>query len=233
MSLQDFFSNAVAFLLTLLVFSYLLGDNPLYRFALHVFVGVAAGYASAVVFRDVLKPRLYDAWFAAGKEYVERQNWTPLLLIALLTLLALLVALKLNSGLAPYGNIAIAFVVGVGAAVAVGGAVTGTLFPQIKASWVSPFASGDPGDILNTPIIIISTLLALMYFFYSGRSMPGGKVERPGAVRVLAFGGQAIITVTLAALYVGALAASLALFTERLGFLYRFSLEIAKFFGFV
>ena len=36
----------VAVILTLFVFSYLLGDNALYRLAEHIFVGVAVGYAA-------------------------------------------------------------------------------------------------------------------------------------------------------------------------------------------
>ncbi|NIV32980.1 MAG: hypothetical protein GWN58_27110, partial [Anaerolineae bacterium] len=41
--------------LTLLIFSYLLGDNPLYRLALHLFVGTLLGYSFGVVLRDVLR----------------------------------------------------------------------------------------------------------------------------------------------------------------------------------
>ena len=220
MTLEQLF-GAIAFLLTLLVFSYILGDNPFYRFALHLFVGVAAGYTSTVVIREVLKPRLFDGWGSAIKEYTSN-NPAPLISLTLLMLLSVLILLKLSPRLAPFGNTAIAFVVGVGAAVAVGGAITGTLFPQVRASWANPFASGAPLDVFNTSIVLLSTLLAFMYFFYGGRALPGGKVERPVPLKALAFGGQIVITITLAALYVGALAASLALFIERVTFLYTF-----------
>ena len=228
MTLEQLVSNAVAFLLTLLVFSYIFGDNPLYRLALHLFVGVAAGYASIVVLQAVIVPRLIVS--LPGAISTAAGDPIPLIRVMVPLVLGILILFKASPGLAPYGNTAIAFVVGVGAAVAVGGAITGTLWPQVKASWV---ISNEPGEVINAPIIVLCTLLALMYFFYSGRPLPGGQVERPGAVRALALGGQAVITITLAALYVGALAASLALFTERIGFLYQFSLEIAKLFGFV
>ncbi|MBI3242213.1 MAG: hypothetical protein HYZ49_07970 [Chloroflexi bacterium] len=235
--LEQLVGNAVAFLLTLLVFSYILGDNPLYRIALHVFVGVAAGYVSVVVFQSVIAPRLFSGWLPAIQTAAANQTGPndplPLIRLIVLSLLSFLLLFKLNPRSAPVGNFVIAFVVGVGAAVAVGGAVTGTLFPQVTAAWVNPFASGDPADAINLPLIVLCTVLALMYFFYGGRSLPGGKVERPAWVRVLALGGQGVITVTLAALYVGALAASMALFVERIGFLYQFSLEMAKLFGFI
>ncbi|MEK7329131.1 MAG: hypothetical protein AAB217_28120, partial [Chloroflexota bacterium] len=100
--------------------------------------------------------------------------------------------------------------------------ITGTLFPQVRASWANPFASGVPLDVFNTSVVLLSTLLAFMYFFYGGRALPGGKVERPVPLKALAFGGQIVITITLATLYVGTLAASLALFIERVTSLYTF-----------
>jgi hypothetical protein len=42
-SLLDTVGTIVAIVLTLFVFSYLLGDNILYRLAEHIFVGVAVG----------------------------------------------------------------------------------------------------------------------------------------------------------------------------------------------
>jgi len=43
---------------TLAVFSFLYRDSPIYRFAEHVFVGVATGYAVVVQFHTVFMPNL-------------------------------------------------------------------------------------------------------------------------------------------------------------------------------
>ena len=48
----------VASLLTLCVFTFLYRDNPLYRFAEHLFVGVSAGYLLAVQYQNVLRPNV-------------------------------------------------------------------------------------------------------------------------------------------------------------------------------
>lgn len=48
--------------LTLLIFSYLLGDNPLYRLALHLFIGALVGYSFGIVLRDVLIGMLLTRW---------------------------------------------------------------------------------------------------------------------------------------------------------------------------
>ena len=44
------------FVLTLMIFSYLLGDNILYRLAVYVFVGLAAGYITVVTWDSVIWP---------------------------------------------------------------------------------------------------------------------------------------------------------------------------------
>jgi hypothetical protein len=48
--------------------------------------------------------------------------------------LAVFLLLKLSPRTAPLGNVAMGFVMGVGSAVAVGGAVLGTLLPQVSAT---------------------------------------------------------------------------------------------------
>ena len=42
------------------LFSFLYKDNPLYKFAEHLFIGVSIGYYVSVQFWDVLKPKLWD-----------------------------------------------------------------------------------------------------------------------------------------------------------------------------
>ena len=58
----------VAAALTLMVYSYLLGDNVLYRIAEHIFVGVAVGYSAVVAFHSVLYPKLLAPLLAAPQE---------------------------------------------------------------------------------------------------------------------------------------------------------------------
>ncbi len=54
----DLVTGIISFLLTLMILSYLIGDNPLFRVAVYIFVGVSAGYAAAVAWWQVLFPRL-------------------------------------------------------------------------------------------------------------------------------------------------------------------------------
>jgi hypothetical protein len=48
LTLPDLLGGFVGLLLTLLVFSYLLGDNVLFRITIHIFIGVARFIYSSV-----------------------------------------------------------------------------------------------------------------------------------------------------------------------------------------
>ena len=50
----------VAAFLTLCIFSFLYRDNPFYKFAEHLFVGISAGYYIALNFWTVIVPNLWE-----------------------------------------------------------------------------------------------------------------------------------------------------------------------------
>ena len=54
----DLIAGFIAFIFTLFIFSYLIGDNPLFRIAVYIFVGVSAGYVASVACRQVIWPDL-------------------------------------------------------------------------------------------------------------------------------------------------------------------------------
>jgi len=57
----------ISALLSLAVFSFLYKDNPFYRFAEHLFIGVANGYAVTFYYHNILVPTLFDPLFRQGK----------------------------------------------------------------------------------------------------------------------------------------------------------------------
>ena len=113
--------------LTLLIFSYLLGDNPLYRLAVHLFVGALVGYSFGIVFRDVL----LDMVFAQLLD-------DPSVVVVPLVL-GILLLIKGLPRHAYIGNSSVAYLVGVGSAVALSGALLGTIVPQVGAAFARSF----------------------------------------------------------------------------------------------
>ena len=126
MSFADWIGAFLGFVLTLLVFSYLIGDNSLFRITLHIFIGVSAGFAAVVAIYNVILPRMIEPIFMSNRS-------EQLLALFPLILAGLLIA-KISPRFAFIGNLPMSYLVGVSAAVAIGGAVTGTLIPQVLAS---------------------------------------------------------------------------------------------------
>ena len=124
----NLFTGVISFLFTLLIFSYVLGDNPLFRVAVYIFIGVSAGYIAAVAWWQVIMPRLVYPFMSAISSGTLLQ--VGLILVPLLGALMLLVFPHVTG----LGRIPLAFLVGVGAAVTIAGALIGTLIPQIQGT---------------------------------------------------------------------------------------------------
>jgi hypothetical protein len=205
----------VAALLTLAVLSYALGSNPLFRLAEYLFVGVAAGYGGALAWTQVLWPRLL-LLVAAPRAY-----WH----YGLFFLLGFMLLARGSRRLAVLGNLPLGVLFGVGAALALGGALTGTLVPQLRASVVSLAPRDYPGAqgwllALEAGLLLLGTLAALSAFHFStrGRGMLSGVGY--GALRSLGVVGRGLIMVVLGALIAGALLSFFAILNSRVAFLF-------------
>ena len=217
----DLVAGIVSFLLTLMILSYLIGDNPAFRIAVYIFVGVSAGYAAAVTWWQVLSPRLIEPLLKGGL--------TERLLALIALILGVLLLMKLSPRTARLGNPVIALLVGVGAAVAVGGAVMGTLFPQTQAS-INVFNLSNAGEywlerLFFGTIMLVGTITTLVYFHFGAKSTPGGP-QRGKLVTILGWIGQVFIAITLGVLFAGVFAAAMTALFERLNFIWSF---LAKF----
>jgi hypothetical protein len=208
----DLLTGVLSLFFTVALLSYLIGDNPLYRLTLHIFIGVSVGYAVLVVIYQVLRPRLV-APLLTGDPLVVAAAVGPLLLFAFLVL-------KLSPRASALGNVSVGYLVGVGTAVAVGGALTGTLVPQIKATWLSILPDAD-GTFINNIVIIVGTVTTLLAFQFWLRGRTGtGEVRRTAVMRVLAGVGQLFLVITLGTIYGGLILAGLAVFSERVMSIY-------------
>lgn len=154
-------------LLTLVVYTYLVGDNPAYRVAQHLFVGVSVGLATLAVVYNVLWPQL--VFLSLQKDTYTIFTEHILLLAALLLGLILLakVVLPRNAG----SNSVLGIIVGVGAATALGGALIGTLVPQTLATMVplTGAGNGDIPSILGNIVLVVGVVATLSYFYFTAR----------------------------------------------------------------
>jgi hypothetical protein len=222
---HDFIGAIVGFILTILVFTYILGDNPLFRLSMHIFVGVSVGFAAVVVIYNVIIFQLIVPLYQ-----------DPLGSVALLPPLIVgiwLLVTKVSPRLARFGNPTLAYLVGVGAATAVGGAVLGTLFPQINASGLLFDFEAAPATGLGMGayfvrgvIILIGTITTLMFFQFGMRARKDQPAQRSRWVQDLGQIGMVFIAITFGSLFAGVYSAALTALIERMNFLIDFLLPL-------
>ena len=214
-------SAFIGLILTLLVFSYLIGDNPLFRFAIYLFIGVSAGYAATAAWHYILWPKLFSQ--------LGDVNQLILMIVPLLLTISLLA--KLSPRISWIGNFAMAVLVGVGAATAVGGALIGTLLPQAEAA-MSAFDMGSltGSEILvrlfDATIMLLGTVLTLAAFQYTMRRAADGSAQKNAFMDGLSKAGRVFVSITLGVLFAGVYIAALTAMIERLSSLIHFTRQL-------
>lgn len=217
----------VAALLTLITLSYAIGDHPVFRVVLHIFIGVAAGYAAAVAVQDIVLPQLGYPLL----DLINGVGQIDLIDFGLRAFFSVLLIAKLSPRTSWIGNPATALLAGVGAALAVGGAVQGTILPQVAgtatifdlSAFQLALQGGYYGEsiqiILAGMVMVLAAVSTLAYFHFGARARGNQAPQRNIFVDVLAWVGSVFIAITLAALFSGVLLSALGALIERFAFL--------------
>jgi hypothetical protein len=115
-----------------------------------------------------------------------------------------------------------AVLVGVGAAAAVGGALLGTVVPQVQAS-IDAFdwrAAGGGANAIRMlfegTVMFFGTVLTLASFHFSARRSADGAPQRNSILEWIAWLGRIFIAITLGVLFAGVYMAALTAMIERL-----------------
>lgn len=161
---------------TLTIFSFLYGDNPFYKFAEAVLVGVSAGYWMVVAFWDVLVPNLMGKiWPALIRRWALPGLSGPEAARNLLYLIPLALGIMLLWRLSPVGTwIArwpLAFIIGTTAGLQLIAFLHGDFLEQIRNS-ILPLVVMNQGVFdfwgsVTNIFIVVGVLSCLAYFFFS------------------------------------------------------------------
>ncbi len=193
--------------LALFTLSYLIGDNPLYRLALHIFVGVLTGYSFGVVVREVLLRMAFPKLMSNPAAVV-----VPLVL-------GILLLFKGFPKQAFVGNFSMAQLIGVGAAVALGGALLGTLAPQVEATGraLSPASlTSLRFGLLDGLMIVVGTVCTLLAFTFTQPGRDADGFTWRSIIDGAAWIGRVFLVVAFGVAFAGALTASLSIFVGRM-----------------
>jgi hypothetical protein len=221
----ELISAFIGLILTLMVFSYLIGDNPLFRIAIYLFIGVSSGYAAAVVVRSVLLPKI---------NVLQSNDVNQIVLGMIPLLLSVTLLAKFSTRLSWLGNFAMAILVGVGAAAAIGGALIGTLLPQIQAS-MDAFNIRSAGGganvflkLVDGMVMFLGTVFTLASFQFSAGKAVDGTVKRNPIFQGVAWVGRIFVAITLGAIFAGVYMAALTAMIERLSSFINFAQQFGS-----
>lgn len=214
MTTLDTIGMVLGAILTLFTISYLLGDNPLYKLATNLFIGTLVGYSLGIVLRDVMVGMLLTQ--------LADDPITAVIPLAL----GLLLLFKGFPKQAYVGNLSVAYLLGVGVAVALGGALAGTLAPQIQATGHAlhpdSLASYRFG-LIDGLMVVIGTVCTLLSFAFIkvGPKQGGNLIYRLGGKLIGAAGtvGRVFLIFAFGIAFAGALTASLTILIGRLQYL--------------
>lgn len=154
-------STLIAAILTLAIYSFLYRDNPFYRFAEHLLIGLSVGFTLVLLFNSVLMPKLFLPLFHQGD---------PFSIIPLLFGLSMFG--RLSRRLSQISKPALALMIGSGAGVSIPAMLEARVLRQLAAT-VEPFAEiGHGTDIgfwmtITAIITLVGVVTVMIYFFYT------------------------------------------------------------------
>src|SRR5437588_4628965 len=194
-----------------MVFSYLIGANPLWRVAQSLLVGVSVGYVTLVLLTQVVAPQMARV-LAPAASAAPADRWLAAIPVALGLLLLVRIAYP-GAWPASFG---LNLVVVVGSALALGGALAGSIVPQ-SLDTMRLLDFNNPYTLVGNVVLVLGVITALTYFAFGAR--PNG--ERPVPLRALSTTGRWVLVITFGAI-LGSLATTFyTALIERLEFLLR------------
>ena len=221
---MEFLGIWIAAFLTLCIFSFLYRDNPFYRFAEHLFVGVSVGYSVVITIHQGFIPLAWEP-LAEGVSALQSEMTsegtpaTKAALIGLFKIFPICIGLLFFARLSPRHTwlirYPIAILIGFGSGIAIPNVLQASIFEQTYGT-LTPFAAMHEGtlppwDIVGSILIGIGLICTLTYFFFS--------VEHQGPVGWLSKVGIAFLMIGFGAAFGNTVMGRVALLIHRVGFL--------------
>lgn len=187
-------------LMTLMIYSLLYRENPLYRIAEHAFLGLATAYGLYAVWKDILFPKWLEPIRKEGQWmwalalvpglmyytiYSRRLNWMSRMVMT--TMMGFTAGLYFREWAGQY-------------------------MPQIANSFRPLFQTSPPFLLFDNIVFIVALVSVMTYFFFSFE-------HRAKPVRASADLGRWLMMIAFGAMFGSTVMARLSLFIGRLSFM--------------
>ncbi|MBN1423734.1 hypothetical protein JXA88_04175 [Candidatus Fermentibacteria bacterium] len=153
---MDLVSAWVAAFLTLAIYSFLYKDNPLYRFAESLFVGLSLGYEIGIVLHRTIIPNLFQKLAADPG-----RNWY----LVIGGVLGIMLYLRYVQRVSFLGRWALAVYMGYFVGVELMQRLHGDVLPQVKDTML-PLLPLSLASVQNL-LVLVGVLSVLVYFYFS------------------------------------------------------------------
>ena len=206
---METFGIWVAAFLTLCILSFLYRDNPFYRFAEHLFIGVAVGYGIVQTIHNGFIPVAWKPLATAFTDETARSGFIKLIPVCS----GLLFFARLSPRHTWLIRYPIAILIGYGAGVAIPLVLQTDIFAQVRGT-LTPFGSLtalSAGEIFGAVLMVTGVICTLTYFFFS--------VEHRGAVGGLSKIGIAFLMIGFGSAFGNTVMGRVALLIQRVNFL--------------
>jgi hypothetical protein len=187
MSTSVLFGVWIAVGLSLFIYTFLYKDNPFFKLAEHIFVGVSVGYLLTITHYEVMVKKLYTPMVQQGN------GW-----LIIPTVLGFFMLAHLIPRMTWLSRLTFAFVLGMSSGVAIPRIISSFILQQVQGTIKPLVTVGDSGLAftlanLNSLLILIGVVSVLFYFFFS--------IEHTGAVRRVARIGIYFLMVSFGAAF--------------------------------
>ncbi|GAB1468331.1 hypothetical protein MASR2M64_10480 [Candidatus Cloacimonadota bacterium] len=143
---------------TFSIFSFLYKDNPFYKLAEQIFVGLSAAYWLVYLFYSIMLPNLFTKLISDFRGNI------ILLIPAVLGLMMLMRIIPKTQWLSRFP---IAIMIGTSAGISMARYAKSDLLSQISATMINPFAGETTSIVIGNFLLIIGTICGVYYFYFS------------------------------------------------------------------
>jgi hypothetical protein len=202
MSTETLIGAWVAVGLSLLIYSFLYKDNPFFKLAEHIFVGISIGYLLTITYYQVMVNKLYLPMMQQGKWWLVIPAFLGMLMLS-----------RFIPPIAWLSRISFAFLLGISSGLAIPRQISSFILQQVQGTIKPLVTVGDSGVTftlanLDSLLILIGVVSVLFYFFFS--------IEHTGPVRRVARIGIYFLMISFGAAFGYTVMARMSLLIGRL-----------------
>ena len=145
-------------LFTFAIFSFLYKDNPFYKIAEQIFVGLSAGYWFVYTIYFILIPNLFTPLTSDFSA-----NWIKLIPAAL----GVMMLLRLIPSVDWISRFPVALIIGTTSGIYFLRYLKSDVINQLTATMINPFTGGNWVVVIGQLLLVVGTITGVIYFYFS------------------------------------------------------------------